>query len=1259
MLIFSNYQVLAPENWQDFENLCCDLWREIWKDTNAQKNGRSGQNQNGVDISGRPNKKAKWAGVQCKGKNDYKNNILTEKEIFGEIEKAKRFEPKLSEFIIATSGEKDAKIEKIARKTTNEHQKKGLFSVHIWGWADIKNKLDLFPEVKKIHFPNLCGNDEIENEYNFQIDYSRELLNNYKPKAALRYLENFKNRIWPNASKKIKFRILTNLGSAKYHLNENQKAADLFIEAFQYNPDDEKALSNMSLAYLIQNRKNEARQYAEKVIEKNQANTNAYLILVASIEETEDISEALKRIPQHYQKSLDVALSIAKYYGNKNDLNIERKWIEIVLNSEEEKSPEAEASLGITIIDIYKLDENISMGLQPNKSQEEEIKKALDLLSSAWNKIKDTEIKDIKHNWLVYKAIAERMLGDFASALKNIDEAIEIDYGNSFYLKMKAMFLCDMEDYSSAIPLLENVLTKKEIPEAPLLYARALFNTKDRGKILKAILILSDILKTKIPTEISNECIGLLIHSYAVLHDFEKADRILNEILLKEPDNLLFKIQNARNLRLSGDSINAISYLNKVKTQLFSSASFRILLESADEFFVLNQFEDSMKFYEKIVDANQNSDLTNKLLISYYKSGEFNKALQICQKLRQSYGPIKSITEMEIVINEEGSNNLKEAKRICEEYLKLFPTDEILRLRLALINFRLNLLNDLNDYLRSEIKTDNFSYENCFVLSNLYATRNLLNEAFNLVYETRKKFFNEGNVHLGYIYFFFKNEYNFRNELNIESIKEDTAILLQNKSNQTNWSIIENRINAKKELNELNLQDLLAKKLIGGKIGDEIVICEDAVSTEKEKIIEIKSKYVYALHKSLEQINRLFPNMKGFRKIPIEKPEREGGIPKGLQSVLDEVSQQNDFFKKIENEYKMGKLTIGAFANLLNRNIIDIWFGIINKPDLGVQCCIGIEQEKQYAISMLKTRPKLIIDLISLLTIKTLNIEDYLTQVFGKIGIAQSTIDLIQDKKDEFQGFESRGFMTIGKNGEEFIRQEISPENVQTSIAFLDSLMELIDKHCDVLPCNKAIEINKTRKNQFDAVMGASFSDTILIASETGNVLFSDDEKLRLIAKNEFHVDGVWTQIILMYLASKNNIERNKYNEIIIKLASLNYYFIFIDASILIDAAKQSSWLYTFPFLKVINLLRGKISNNETALNVGVNFIYELWKLPILKRQKANLIYHLLDILSLERNRRWILKQIKRFIISKYRLLHFDQTELLQIIQSWEKIHVI
>lgn len=45
-------QLPPPRHWQDFESLCRDLWAEIWEDPNAQLNGRSGQQQNGVAERG-------------------------------------------------------------------------------------------------------------------------------------------------------------------------------------------------------------------------------------------------------------------------------------------------------------------------------------------------------------------------------------------------------------------------------------------------------------------------------------------------------------------------------------------------------------------------------------------------------------------------------------------------------------------------------------------------------------------------------------------------------------------------------------------------------------------------------------------------------------------------------------------------------------------------------------------------------------------------------------------------------------------------------------------------------------------------------------------------------------------------------------------------------------------------------------------------------------------------------------------------------
>jgi hypothetical protein len=158
MSLFSSLQIPPPAHWQDFEVLCCDLWRAIWDDPNTQRNGRQGQPQHGVDVYGRPHQENSWSGVQCKGKDHYSSRFLTEKEVKTEVEKAKSFKPTLSHYIIATTGPKDARIEELARAITEEHSRTGLFSVHVWGWPDIVARLADFPDLLEKHYPGLSVN---------------------------------------------------------------------------------------------------------------------------------------------------------------------------------------------------------------------------------------------------------------------------------------------------------------------------------------------------------------------------------------------------------------------------------------------------------------------------------------------------------------------------------------------------------------------------------------------------------------------------------------------------------------------------------------------------------------------------------------------------------------------------------------------------------------------------------------------------------------------------------------------------------------------------------------------------------------------------------------------------------------------------------------------------------------------------------------------------------------------------------------------
>ena len=134
-----------PSNWQDFEKLCLRLWKEEWNSDDLKINGRLGQEQQGVDICGHRDERLGYCGIQCKCKQE--GEFLSRKEIEIEIEKAKRFNPPLVKLVIATTAEKDVRIEEFVRKKDEKLREEGLFSLDIKSWGDIVCMLESHPNV--------------------------------------------------------------------------------------------------------------------------------------------------------------------------------------------------------------------------------------------------------------------------------------------------------------------------------------------------------------------------------------------------------------------------------------------------------------------------------------------------------------------------------------------------------------------------------------------------------------------------------------------------------------------------------------------------------------------------------------------------------------------------------------------------------------------------------------------------------------------------------------------------------------------------------------------------------------------------------------------------------------------------------------------------------------------------------------------------------------------------------------------------------
>lgn len=203
-----------PANWQDFESLCLLLWREEWGSEDIKKNGRNGQAQKGVDISGHRKDENEYSGIQCKCKPG--NGALTQIEIDDEIENAKLFKPALRRLVFATTADKDVAIEEYVRIKDDENRRNGLFTIDIKSWQDIVDILDRNKSVLNIYM------DIVADDYAFDVSFhdgQKEIT--IRPKYARIYHRNKTmtdcRQTQPEASKEDKY--VSMLGSMYPRIN--------------------------------------------------------------------------------------------------------------------------------------------------------------------------------------------------------------------------------------------------------------------------------------------------------------------------------------------------------------------------------------------------------------------------------------------------------------------------------------------------------------------------------------------------------------------------------------------------------------------------------------------------------------------------------------------------------------------------------------------------------------------------------------------------------------------------------------------------------------------------------------------------------------------------------------------------------------------------------------------------------------------------------------------------------------------------------
>ena len=1309
-------QIPAFSDWEPFERFCKDLWSRVWENPELQRNGRNGQPQAGVDVYGdikrQPNN---IGGIQCKKRDAFVDDSLTISELQRVVEDAKNFTPALSRFVVAYTGKRDVGLQAEARRLTELNRPIGLFSVNIFSWDDIKELLGSYPELLEQYNLVVTGisakvvgdvkrtsdsilelqinqsadtkniaqdvsnlknkfdsvaelvrsaasGGDLTGEYGNEIDEIRDLIESIRPKEALDRIEALEKRINLNSlSQTIKFRILTNKGAALSALGEEEKAGLLFIEAFQYNPEDEKALCNKALGHLFLGQNDIASKVVEQVLQKNPTSQRAYEILVYNANACDSLQSVIEKIPEVLRKNASIAYAIAHLARERQMEPDVLQWLEIALkNSNTDKPvPDLKATIATAILQTFEKRHDVQSGIL-NTDDKERLERALAFLDDSIGALENSKTLKYRVAWVGNRSVAHKLLGHQEKALADVEYAIRLEPDNPIFLRQKAFLLHEYGKSDEAIAILKQIISNPRVPEASFLLAGIFHDQADNDNAIK--ILEESIKNTDKPSDLLSEEKRLLIYSYIRKEKLDLARKIANELRSVNPGSVIDLVISAK-VEKRANSIDAHDQLlNEARSYIAEKTPLRDLFELADELYSSKRYADAWPLYERLVDLRSGSLFVSKLIYSYYESELYVKALEAARSVPEKTKS-RFVYDIEVSIL-ESMGDLKGAIAVSEKYIGNNPEDLAFKVKWAAYLLRDGQFEKLDDFLRSDIDLSRFPIDIRFNVSRqlawLYSQRGLSLKALEIAYELRKNYPRNGDAHTTYLGIFLDREKTIKDQLSPTKIDVDVAVAVEESGSQKHWYVIENKPGNDKDA--LAPDDPLAKKLIGKKLNDEIIQDKGKPSETRLKVVEIKSKYVHALHETMA----MFPHLFGEEDNPPIKrftikndPSDEGKTQDQLMRIFETTTGRNEHILRVQKLYEEGKLTIGTFANLIGRSPIIIWGGLASNRNIGIRCCIGTIDERWNAIKNVREKKAAAVDITALLTLGNIDRLNLLKDSFEEIFVAQSTIDILTQEITEKKGIGSEGFMTVWKEGDQYYRQEITASDIEKQIAFLKKIKDWIAANCIVAPMVEILKIPKERREGLYKTIGECFVDTILIAKERDCSIYSDDHGTRAIAQNEFAVNGFWTQILALVAAEKELITVDELEEINISLCGLHYHHTTISGQTLFHAARLAGWTSTGVFTTVLAGIAGPSIELKSAMMVAVDFFYQLWKEPVLSDlQREAFVFAALDAISQKKNRIDTIKYAGVLIPLRFRLAPVAGKYLQRLITAWRSIRI-
>lgn len=1247
MSVSASTQIPKTSDSAVFQRQCKVLFECILNDPHVEDFGTTGQGQKGIDLLGRRRNLAldHWVGVQCK-LTIKSPKLKAGQQGVVEIEatRALTFEPALKELIIATTAPNDTVLQREAAVFTDRQAKLGRdFTVQVWGWETLTAHIlryeaalkafmpDAFPQIDRIIQGQEKLSEEIEGLVSMQgsfastvletlvrveqqtasfvplpvlddrsldtlidrqIDRLRDMLTGGKPRTALGLLETLWTDLPKSVESRIRFRVKANIAACLLRIGEERKAAESYLDAYQYAPADPKAVAFKVLAYLLLKQPQDALDFGLRAFDggPEQGPLVAYMITAAKLLPNADdplgfISEAVADKPEVAVAKVDYLRSkgqpsawwevAVEYHGrHPDDENLARAAAEADIDR---------ASQWVEVNDHRPLDDALRNRVTEAVSRLEQLRAKYANSEVAWD--------DDRTSLCINLAVGQRLLRQYEEAKDTIEAAL-LEAPDDLVLK-HALLTTSLEagDFYSAERALQSLPETRDVIMARLQLAA------NGGHWQAVVDIHSNCDLSILDNEDRAVLDALMLIAKARLGDISDARGAATSLLQKHPTEpavptILYQLAlYERNSPWANELF--LDAFAKVDSGSYAT---RIMLAQVAE-----REDDPEKVIELLhgrIEVTRDSQELQSLARAFVNSPVRQTAISFIESLPPDVCE-KPFYARAIASIHFNRGDLAAAATFFQKALD--GNDVDVAAHLGLINTWLRQNNrelvgphlDTVDLMKLEGPP---SYK--MHIAQLLVAFERADRGLSFGYDVAVSNRSDQRTVMGYIGLILPDPTAALIPSVGSKIAPDCWVKAQRSDGRVLIFVID-RDTHRNDPDHLNPDHPFARLFLNQEKGATVVSIPVIGTEERWEVVEFKHKYLALLHEFIELLPSRFPDAKGFYRFEFKQSD-----PSGFLAEVKRIGEQDE---QIFKHYIDDGFPLALVASLRGRSTVEFAGHVISRGHV-IRTCLGNDEERKAAFKLiLAFRPRgVVLDTYSAWVAQQLGLLPILKKLFRKVALPRSSIDELNEWRERIQPKTDEPLLTIGYADGQHIKEEISAERLREGAERIVRAIEEISREFQIVPAAAPSAPSDAEQKLLD-IGRHGFLDPMYVSVSEDLLLVSDDLPYRLLTWELHGREGVWLQAILLVALCARLLDANAYAEAVYGLAAQKHSHVTLNAQILLRIALTDPSENLPKLAAAAEFIGNESADLESHLSVAWDFINEFWNtdLSYLRRARA------------------------------------------------------